>query len=100
GTGPDAGTGVEFMDVRGKIMASLLLGKKHLRESSSPLANGSADGRYVLLSKKPDEVFLVADALEAFQPKPQMWLSKNFIKVEQIKSIALDAGTNSWKIAR
>jgi hypothetical protein len=104
GSGPDGGTLVEFKDSRGKVIQSILLGRKHMRDSvsGSPLANGSPDGRYLLLTSKPKEALLISDALGTLQPNPQFWLSHDFFKVERIQSIAL-ASTNaaeSWKISR
>jgi hypothetical protein len=103
GKSDTSGTLVEFKDAEGKAVASLLLGKKHLRESSpSPFGGGTADGRYILLPNEPTEVLLISDPLASLQPNPQPWLSKDFFKVEKIKSISVTAtnAEKSWKVAR
>ena len=49
-----------------------------------------------------NRVFLVSDTFEEIQMKPEQWLSRDFIKVENPKSIAVAgtaAGVN-WKIVR
>lgn len=102
GTGASDGTLVEFKDASGRVFDSLLLGKKHTMESSSPLRNGTADGRYVLRPSDPHDVFLVAEPLAALEPNPQQWLDKDFLKLNKIKSISLvpASGAESWKISR
>jgi hypothetical protein len=105
GHGSGSGTLVEFKDAQGKLLDSLLLGKKHMREqtdSHSPFLGGSPDGCYVLLPSDPKVVLLISDALSGLQPNPRQWLSKDFFKVEKAKSISLAAsnGSNSWKLTR
>lgn len=107
GKGVDSGTLVEFKDGQGKVLTSLLLGKKHLRQQSesSParlVGGGDPDGRYILLPSDPQDVLLISDALNILQPNPRPWLNKDFFKVSKMKSISL-ASTNaasSWKISR
>ncbi len=105
GKGSDSGTLVEFKDGQGKVLAALLLGKQHMRqqsESRSHFVGDSPDGRYLLLPNNPGDVLLVSNALNSLQPSPQQWLSRDFFKVEKMKSIALAStnAANSWKIAR
>jgi hypothetical protein len=103
GKGPGSGTLVEFKDGQGKVLQTVLLGKKHILESSpSPFKRGSPDGRYLLLPDNPAEVLLISDALGSFDPNPQQWLSKDFFKVERAKSVSLTSTNpaNSWKLSR
>jgi hypothetical protein len=59
-----------------------------------------------------NRVFLVSDTFEEIQMKPEQWLSRDFIKIENAKSIAVtgttpavnwkimrDAATSPWKLA-
>jgi hypothetical protein len=109
----DAGTNNPVVvDLRGqndKEINKLLLGKKHMRKSSRPSPMGELggdegfpDGRYVKVGEKSDKVVLISDPLENIKPTPQDWLSKDFIKVEKIRSVAVTfpQETNSWKVAR
>lgn len=103
GKGAGSGTLVEFKDAQGKVIEALLLGKRHILESSpSPLKIGSPDGRYILLPGNPKEVLLIPDALNSLEPAPEHWLSKDFFKVEKIKAISLVStnAANSWKFSR
>jgi hypothetical protein len=63
---------------------------------------GWPDGRYVKVGSGSDTVALISDALSNIEPKPEPWLNKDFIKVEKVRSIAVNfpAATNSWKLTR
>lgn len=103
GNGRGSGTLVEFKDAQGRVVQSMILGKMHLREGgSTPFDSGSPDGRYVLLPEDPKDALLVSEPLSGFVPMPEYWVSKDFIRVEHIKSIALTSPTaeNSWKVSR
>ncbi|HUC84285.1 MAG TPA: DUF4340 domain-containing protein [Candidatus Acidoferrales bacterium] len=107
GTGSNTATLIEFKDQSGKSFSSLLLGKKHMKQ---PAANpqypgmgdeGWPDGRYVMKSAGGD-VALISDSLDNVQPKPDQWLNKDFLTVENPRSIAVQfpQATNSWKLTR
>ena len=106
GNGSSSGTLIEFKDAQGKVIDALLLGKRHIHEadesSHSPIVGGKADGCYVLLPSDPKNVMLISDALGGLGPNPEQWLSKDFFKVEKMKSCALTStnAANSWKISR
>jgi len=103
GNGRGSGTLVEFKDAQGRMVQSMILGKMHLREGgSTPFDSGTPDGRYVLLPDNPKDALLVSEPLSGFVPLPEYWVSKDFIRVEHIKSIALasPAAENSWKVSR
>jgi hypothetical protein len=105
--GTNSGTLVELKDKTGKTLKSLLLGKKHMRNSGeeSPFGGGGGwpDGRYVTVpGTTPQAVWLVSDAFSNVEPKPESWLDKEFIKVEKIKTISVTP-TNAalaWKFSR
>lgn len=108
-SGTNAPTVVEFRDASGKALKTLTLGKKHMRGGGqgSPMDEmggdgGFPDGRYVQVGDKSDSVAVISDALTDIEPDAGRWLSKDFFKVEKIKSIAVTfpEATNSWKLIR
>lgn len=107
GTGPDSATLIEFKDSQGKVLQSLILGKKHTRkeERSSRLPFGDGefpDGRYVMLQSDPHDVLTVSDPLNTIDPKAAGWLNKDFFKVEKVKSISFIStnAADSWSVSR
>lgn len=101
-----AGVLMELKDSSGKTTKSLLLGAKHMREATgdSPFGGDSAwpDGRYVMVDGNPENIALVSDPLTQVEPRPQDWISKDWFKVEKLKSVSLVStnATNNWKVAR
>ena len=97
---------VELKDSAGKTARSVLLGAKHMREGrgGSPFGGdaGWPDGRYVMVDNKTEAIALVSDPLTQAEPKPEDWISKDFIKVEKLKSVSVTAtnATNNWKLVR
>ena len=108
GQGTNAALVLELRDQNDKLLQSVLLGKKHMQKSKTPSPMGDMgeggwpDGRYVKVGSGSDTVALISDALSNIEPKPEPWLNKDFIKVEKIRSIAVNfpAATNSWKLTR
>jgi hypothetical protein len=100
------GTLIEFKDKAGKVLASLILGKKVLKKDPlNPLPNardGVPAGRYVLVSGAKDKVVVVSDPLSAAEAKPGKWLAKDFFKVERVRTLAVgpDGAAPNWKITR
>ena len=98
-----AGTLVEFK-AKEKPAGQLLLGKKHMRQSADPSPMGGEgwpDGRYVMVPGA-SQAAVIRDPLSNIEPKPETWLSKEFFKVEKLKSISV-THTNadaSWKLFR
>ena len=107
GQGTNSATVLELKDKSGKTMKTLLLGKKHIRQPTPQQAaqfggEGFPDGRYVMLGNEGKQALLIGDALGNLEPKPELWLNKDFFKVERPKTIAVTFSepTNSWKITR
>jgi len=108
GAAEGAGTLVEFKDKDGRSVGGVLLGKKHTRKSDSPSPMGDmggmggfATGRYIMpLGGK--KVSLVSETLDEVEAKPERWLRKDFIKVENPKSIAVAGETPGmqWMLVR
>jgi hypothetical protein len=104
--GQDSNSGT-LLDLKGeseKRISALLLGKKHLRESDESLgpAGGVPSGRYVRDTAESKRVFLISETLDEVDPKPERWLSRDFIKVENPKSITMAgaAANMNWKVTR
>lgn len=100
--GTNSATLIEFKD--GKGTRSILLGKKHMKESPGGgmgMGGGFPVGRYVLApdSKK---VWLVSEPFSNVEPKPEHWINKDFFKVEKVKSVAVTSPnpTNTWSLSR
>ncbi|MBI3045356.1 MAG: DUF4340 domain-containing protein [Betaproteobacteria bacterium] len=106
GKGEGAGTLVEFTDPAGKPLARLVLGKKVLKKDPlNPLPaakDGVPAGRYVRVDGAGDRVIVVSDPLEKAVADPGRWLTKDFIKADRIKTLAVgpEGGAPHWKIAR
>ncbi len=98
---------VELQDKDGKPLRSLLLGKQSRSQPTAPSQfggeEGFPDGRYVMVAgQAANGASLVSESFTSLEPKPETWLSKDFFKVEKVKSISVTfpEATNSWKLAR
>ena len=107
GTATNTATLVEFDDANGKALATLLLGKKHIKKPASPQPGGFGDegwpdGRYVQVGAAATSVALISDPLDNAEPKPESWLNKDFLNVEKPGTITVDfpEATNSWSLTR
>ena len=101
-----AGTAIEFKDAAGKPLARLVLGKKVLKKDPmNPLPSakdGVPAGRYVRVDGAKDTIVVVSDPLEKAAADPGRWLTKDFIKVDRIRTLAVgpEGGAPNWKISR
>jgi hypothetical protein len=108
GAGSNTATTIEFKDQTGKSLGSLWLGKKHMRKAgASPQFPGMGDegwpdGRYVMTGAGAGAAALISEPLDTVLPKPDQWLSKDFLNVENPKiiSVRYPEATNSWKLTR
>ena len=104
GTSTNSGTLITFADSTGKLLASVLLGKNHLKQSSvdSRFGEDWPDGRYVMAGAGANRVAVVSDPLDDVQSAPKTWLDKTFFKIEHPKAISVTfpAATNSWTLVR
>lgn len=102
----DKATAVELLGSDGKVLKTILLGKKHSRgggDDSSPFGGGAMpDGRYVMVGDDLASVAVVTDPLNSANPEPKEWVAKDFIKVEQPVFIEVTAAeaTNSFQLTR
>lgn len=104
GKGDSSGT---LLELRGKDdarLAALLLGKKYLKKGEGgPMETegGFPAGRYVM-PVGGNKVSLVSETMEDVEPKPERWLRKEFIKIENPKSITMAGTTDAmrWTLTR
>jgi len=101
GSAGGTGTLLELSDKDGKVIGSLLLGKKVIKIEDSPLPikQEIPVGRYVL-SPGNQSVLVVSDALKNADAKPEQWLAKDFFKAERVKSLTVRGDGVQWKIVR
>ena len=92
GQGEGVGTLAEFKDKSGKVLASLIFGKKILKKDPvNPLPSaqdGVPAGRYILVAGAKNTVVVVSDPLNAVDAAPGKWLAKDFFKADRIKTLA------------
>jgi hypothetical protein len=107
GPGEHTATQVEFADAKGKAVASLLLGKKHMKKPTGQQPPGMGeegwpDGRYVMTGGATATLDVISDPLENTEAKPDQWLNKDFLTVEKPDAISVQfpEATNSWKLTR
>lgn len=103
----NSGTVVEFKDKGGKVLNTLTLGKKTMREGpggESPFGGGGAggwpNGRFLMVGTDAKTVAIVSEPFANVDAKPSEWIDKEFFKVEKQKAIAVVSATNNWKLAR
>lgn len=104
---PDKGNGtlVEFKDKAGKVLQSVLLGAKSMREGGgdSPFGGGGfPNGRYLMVGTDIATAALVTEPFAQAEPKAEEWLNKEWFKVERLKSVGVVTtnATNNWKLVR
>jgi hypothetical protein len=103
--GANSGTLLEFKGKDGKLLHSLLLGKKATRESpqASPFGDGEIPvGRFIASPENPETVWLISEPLSDAEARPERWLNKDFFKVEKLRSISVahPEPEKSWKLLR
>ena len=104
-TEPDKGPGtrVSFQDKDGKSLGALLLGKKFMKKADGPMGDmgGFPAGRYVM-PVGGATVSLVSENLDDADAKPESWLKRDFIKIENPSVVTLAGPTEAqkWKLTR
>jgi len=105
-SGTNSGTLVEFKDAKDTTVKSVVLGKKHMKESQGGMFGGGGEfpvGRYVLVPENPPRIWLVNETFSNIESRPEQWLDKDFIKVEKVKSVSVtfpDKPDSSWSVSR
>jgi uncharacterized protein DUF4340 len=99
-----AGTVLELKDAKGASLGRLLLGKKILQSppAAAP-ARGEpeATGRYVTAGGDVGTMLAVGDPLTQVEPKPEVWLVKDLVRAEGVKSVSASKdGRPRWRVTR
>lgn len=99
-----AGTKIEFKDKDGKSLGTLLLGKKHMKESGGMAfgaPGGFPAGRYVV-QPGSTKVALISETLDEVEAKPESWIARDFFKIENPSAVTLAGATDAqkWKLTR
>jgi hypothetical protein len=96
---PDAKEGastlLEFRGKDGQPLATLYLGKKHLGKPPLQVKGfdkGQPDGRYLVVGAQPNTLLVVSYPMNNIEPKPEKWISKEFVKIDRVKRLELDSG--------
>ena len=91
---------VELKDAKKKSIGRLLLGKRLMKKG--PTGAEVPAGRYVMVGADEKTAALVADTLLESEAKPEMWTSKEFVRVEKVKSLTFkaDDGATVWQMRR
>jgi hypothetical protein len=99
--GTNTATLVELKAKDGKSIRSVLLGKKQMRDSGGQFG-GYPVGRWVGVPENKETAYVVSEAFAEIEPKIESWLSKDFFKVEKIRSISLTPTNTAqaWSLSR
>jgi len=106
GEGANSGTLLTFKGKDGNEIASLLLGKEHMRKSEAPSQFGGGgefpDGRYVLPNGNGEGIALVSETFSGIDVDANYWLNKDFLKVEKLQAaeVTHPEDTESWSVSR
>jgi hypothetical protein len=104
GKGEPGGTVIELKGKDGNGLGGFLLGKPYLKKADggAPEMPGFPAGRYVMPVGSINKVSLVSETFEDVEAKPERWLRRDFIKIENPKSIALAGQTDGmhWTVTR
>lgn len=97
------GVQIQLYDKNKKLMETITLGKEHFynNETGRSIGMNYPDGRYVLVASYNQPV-LISDTLSSISTSPSSWLDKDFLKIENLKSIqyeSIDKNKN-WIISR
>lgn len=100
----NSGTVLELKDAKGGTLARLLLGKKVIGGgATASVASGETDarGRYLMAADDGATLLVVAEPLDEVRSTPDLWLLKDLVRAEGVKSIASSKdGTLRWRVTR
>lgn len=84
-------------------LGALLLGKPYLKNSEETAQGGGFPvGRYVMAQDGSNRVFLISETFDQAVPKPEQWIDRDFIKIDNPKRIVVVGPTLGmrWTIER
>ena len=97
----DSGTRVEFKTADGKVIGSLLVGKKYFKSEPDNPDRAIGDGRFVLLPHEEKTVFIVSDPMAQATAKTAEWIARTGFAAEKVKTLQVSPPEGEgWKIER
>ncbi|MBU6182888.1 MAG: DUF4340 domain-containing protein [Verrucomicrobia bacterium] len=101
GKAEGAGTLIDLKDKDGKRLAAVVVGKQSFGqpEPDSPFPP-APNGRFIVAAGSEGPVGIAAEGFDLVRDKPEMWLDRDFVKLGDIKSIALDSPDKKWRVFR
>jgi hypothetical protein len=96
------GTLVKLLDEKGGDLATLVLGGDVKVSGGNSPQMGAPSQRLVRIPQDEDSLWMVGTTLGSFQAKPEEWLDKAFIAVQDLASVTVTApdAAESWKASR
>lgn len=95
-----AGTLIELLGADGDRIAAIIAGKQSVARDPSGRMPPMPNGRFIRRLDGGMEVGLVDDFPAATLLKPSAWLDREFIRIDGITSIAVEAPGMSWRVTR
>jgi uncharacterized protein DUF4340 len=100
---PSSGILLSFYDIKDQDISAIILGETHIskKENPNPFAPPIVDGRYIMVKNSASPV-LIIDSLSEVIPDSTLWIDKNFIKIQKLKSLTImdKKGKRQWCIER
>ena len=97
----DSGTRVEFKAADGKVIASILVGKKYFKSEPDNPDKAIGDGRFVVLPNQEKTVYVVSDPLLQATAKTAEWIARTGFAAEKVKALQVSPPEGEgWKIER
>lgn len=96
------GTLVKLTDDKGGELASFVLGSEVEVSGANTSQFGRSSQRLVRIPQDEDTLWMVADNFSRFQARPEDWLDKSFISVQDMKTLSVTPpkAEDAWKVSR
>jgi hypothetical protein len=96
------GTLVKLSDDKGGEIASLVLGANVEVSGSNSTEFGATPPRLVRVPQDEDTLWQVSGGLSSFAARPEDWLDKSFVAVQDIQSVTVTPPKkdDAWKVSR
>ncbi len=96
------GTLVRFSDDKGGELASLILGSDVTVSGTNSSEFGRTPQKLVRIPQDEDTLWTISGGLGSLQARPEDWLDKSFLSVQDIKSVTVTPPKKdeAWKVSR
>lgn len=92
----ETGTLVTLLGAGDTELSAIIVGKTYKRDSDGE--GGFSAGRYVR-AQSSQQVHLVSELFEDVNSDPSSWLSKEFLSIDGVRSVAV-SGERAWQVSR